>query len=66
MSATLVCLSPPRRRAARAEQAVRDWLETQSRVTAYWRDLLLSSDADPDLIEALEEHAAFLAGAARR
>jgi hypothetical protein len=46
-----------------AERAVRDWLETQSRVVTWWRDLLVESGGDPDLVAALDDHAAFLRGA---
>jgi hypothetical protein len=41
--------------AAHAQLAVRDWLETQARVTGYWRDVLL---------EAGGSHARFLQMAA--
>ncbi len=51
-------------RADHAQLAVRDWLETQSRVTGYWRDLLISGGGNEDLIAALDEHASFLAAAA--
>ena len=51
-------------RADHAQMAVRDWLETQSRVTGYWRDLLISGGGNEDLIAALDEHASFLAAAA--
>lgn len=46
-----------------ADRAVRDWLETQSRVVTWWRDLLVESGGDPDLVAALDDHAAFLRGA---
>lgn len=45
-----------------ADRAVRDWLETQSRVVTWWRDLLVESGGDPDLVAALDDHAAFLRG----
>ncbi|WP_203291685.1 hypothetical protein [Maricaulis parjimensis] len=54
-------LSP---QADHTQMAVRDWLETQSRVTGYWRDLLISGGGNEDLIAALDEHASFLAAAA--
>lgn len=46
-----------------ADRAVRDWLDTQSRVVTWWRDLLVESGGDPDLVAALDDHAAFLRGA---
>lgn len=49
-----------------AQLAVRDWLETQSRVTGYWRDLLVSSGGSEELIAVLDHHADVLAAAARR
>ena len=48
-----------------AGMAVRDWLETQSRITRYWRDVLMESGGDDALIGALDDHAAFLDAAAR-
>jgi hypothetical protein len=53
-------------RAGQADHAVRDWLETQARITGYWRDLLVSSGGDDALIAVLDEHASFLGDAARR
>ncbi|MAK64858.1 MAG: hypothetical protein CMF75_09020 [Maricaulis sp.] len=47
-----------------ARMAVQDWLETQARVTGYWRDLLVCGDGNDDLIAALDAHASFLAAAA--
>lgn len=49
---------------AATEIAVRDWLETQARITSYWRDLLVDSNGDFDLIEALDAHESFLRTAA--
>lgn len=49
-----------------AQLAVRDWLETQSRVTGYFRDLLVSSGGSEELIALLDHHAEVLAAAARR
>jgi hypothetical protein len=46
--------------------AARDWLETQARVVEYWRDLLVAAGDDDELVEALDEHAAFLNGVAAR
>ncbi|WP_417477942.1 hypothetical protein [Maricaulis sp.] len=51
--------------AGQADFAVRDWLETQARITGYWRDLLVSSGGDDALIAALDDHASFLGAAAR-
>lgn len=51
-------------RAAHTRMAVRDWLETQARVTGYWRDLLLEAGDDAGLVEALDEHVRFLRAAA--
>ncbi|SDL84184.1 hypothetical protein [Maricaulis salignorans] len=51
--------------AGQADLAVRDWLETQARVTSYWRDLLVSSGGDDALIAVLDDHASFLGAAAR-
>jgi len=48
-----------------AQMAVRDWLETQARVTGYWRDVLLSSGGSEELIAMLDHHADVLAAAAR-
>ncbi len=48
-----------------AQMAVRDWLETQARVTGYWRDVLLSSGGSEELIAVLDHHADVLAAAAR-
>lgn len=48
-----------------ANIAVRDWLETQARITAYWRDVLVDQNGDLDLIEALDAHEIFLRSAAR-
>ncbi|OLF81398.1 hypothetical protein AWH62_01625 [Maricaulis sp. W15] len=56
----------PRAVADHAQRAVRDWLETQARVTGYWRDVLLSSGGSLALIEALDDHARFLEAAAHR
>jgi len=52
--------------AAHVQLAVRDWLETQARVTGYWRDLLVSAGGNLALIEVLDDHARFLAAAAHR
>ena len=52
-------------RAGQADHAVRDWLETQARITSYWRDLLVSSGGDDALIAVLDDHASFLGAAAR-
>tara|TARA_R110002096_G_scaffold176011_4_gene352007 strand:+ start:2013 stop:2369 length:357 start_codon:yes stop_codon:yes gene_type:complete len=52
-------------RAGQADLAVRDWLETQARITGYWRDLLVSSGGDDALIAVLDDHASFLGAAAR-
>jgi hypothetical protein len=57
--------APNTARAAAATFAARDWLETQARVVAYWRDLLVESGGDPDLVAALDAHAEFLAEAGR-
>ncbi|MEE2525499.1 hypothetical protein V0U79_03915 [Hyphobacterium sp. HN65] len=46
-----------------ANIAVRDWLETQARIAAYWRDILVDQNGDLDLIEALDAHALFLRSA---
>lgn len=43
--------------------AVREWLETQSRVIAYWRELLLAEGGEDQLIAALDDHAHFLQSA---
>jgi len=51
--------------AHQAQIAVQDWLETQSRVTGYWRDLLVSSGGSEALIAMLDHHADVLATAAR-
>jgi len=51
--------------AHRASRAVRDWLETQAHILAYWREVLVSSNEDADLIEVLDAHARFLEQAAR-
>lgn len=48
-----------------ASQAVRDWLETQSHVLAYWREVLVSANEADGLIEVLDDHARFLAQASR-
>ncbi|WP_291841855.1 hypothetical protein [Maricaulis sp.] len=58
------CSDPSLLQANQASLVVRDWLETQSRVTDYWRDLLLSSGGDEALIAALDAHAMFLRAAA--
>ena len=50
--------------AAHAGLAVRDWLETQARVTGYWRDVLVEAGGNLALIEALDDHARFLQAAA--
>lgn len=49
-----------------AELAVRDWLDTQIHVLAYWREMLLASGDESGLVEVLDDHAAFLRGAAAR
>ncbi|WP_421792837.1 hypothetical protein [Hyphobacterium sp.] len=49
---------------AAIEIATRDWLETQAKVAGYWRDLLIDSNGDLDLIEALDVHEMFLRSAA--
>lgn len=48
---------------AHTDMAARDWLETQSRVVGFWRDLLIERGGDGQLIEALDCHAAFLRAA---
>lgn len=59
---------PPSDVGARAatEIAVRDWLDTQARITSYWRDLLVDRNGDLALIEALDAHESFLRIAAIR
>jgi hypothetical protein len=52
------------RRSAHARLAVRDWLETQSRMIAYWRDVLVSAGECDDLVAILDEHADVLLMAA--
>lgn len=47
-----------------AELAVRDWLATQIHVLAYWREMLLASGDESGLVQVLDDHAAFLRGAA--
>ncbi|WP_300527227.1 hypothetical protein [Maricaulis sp.] len=49
-----------------ASEAVRDWLETQSRVVSYWREVLIAAGGELELVGALDAHADFLAAAARR
>lgn len=49
-----------------ANGAVREWLGTQARVVTWWRDLLVESGGDPDLVAVLDDHAAFLRGASAR
>lgn len=49
--------------AGHTDIAARDWLETQSRVVGFWRDLLVERGGDGRLIEALDAHAAFLRSA---
>lgn len=58
------CPDPEPVRADLARMAVRDWLETQSRVTGYWRDVLIETGGSDDLIALLDRHASFLAAAA--
>lgn len=48
-----------------ASRAVRDWLETQAHVLAYWREVLVSSNESDGLIAVLDDHARFLQQAAR-
>ena len=48
-----------------ASRAVRDWLETQAHVLAYWREVLISSNESDGLIAVLDDHARFLEQAAR-
>ncbi|MBR9825974.1 MAG: hypothetical protein GYB36_09255 [Alphaproteobacteria bacterium] len=48
-----------------ASRAVRDWLETQAHVLAYWREVLISTNESDGLIEVLDDHARFLQQAAR-
>ncbi|MBO6797742.1 hypothetical protein [Maricaulis sp.] len=50
--------------ATRTEHAVRDWLATQINVLAYWRELLLATGDETGLVELLDDHEAFLRGAA--
>ena len=52
--------------AAHARIAVSDWLETQARVIGYWRDVLVAAGGNLALIEALDDHARFLAAASHR
>jgi hypothetical protein len=52
-------------RTAAVNSAARDWLETQARVAAYWRDVLVDRNGDLGLIEALDTHYAFLLAATR-
>lgn len=62
-----MCVSDPDARtvcANHARAAVQDWLETQSRITCYWRDVLVSSGENEDLIAVLDHHAAVLRAAA--
>ncbi len=42
--------------AAAQEQAL-DWLETQSRIAAFWRDQLADLAGDPDLVAAIDREA---------
>lgn len=49
---------------AHARLAVRDWLETQSRIIGYWRDVLVSAGECDDLVEILDDHAQVLLMAA--
>lgn len=51
--------------AGHADHAVREWLETQARITGYWRDTLVSTGGDDALIAVLDDHASFLDAAAR-
>lgn len=51
-------------RRAGVEWAARDWLETQARVAAFWRDMVADADGDLTLVRALEAHREFLLGAA--
>jgi hypothetical protein len=52
--------APTQPRAHTAACAVRDWLETQSQVTRYWREVLVSVGGSETLIAALDDHASFL------
>lgn len=54
---------PAERAAAAANIAVRDWLETQARIAAYWRDILVERNGDLDLIAALDAHEILLRSA---
>jgi hypothetical protein len=51
-------------RRAGVEWAARDWLETQARVAAFWRDMVADANGDLTLVRALEAHREFLLGAA--
>lgn len=51
-------------RRAGVEWAARDWLETQARVAAFWRDMVADADGDLGLVRALEAHREFLLSAA--
>lgn len=42
---------------------VADWLDTQARLVAAWRDRLVAESGDIRLIALLDQHAAFLAEA---
>lgn len=53
------------RKSAAANMAVRDWLETQARVAAFWRDVLVDRNGDLGLIEALDAHERFLTNSLR-
>ncbi len=48
-----------------ASCAVRDWLETQAQILAYWREVLVSANESEGMIQLLDDHARFLQQATR-
>lgn len=58
MSAAL--LSFPAVKPALAGPALRDWLDSQSRVVEIWIERLIAEGGDTRMIAVLDQHAAFL------
>lgn len=63
MSANLVCYDQAQRErtGARRHEALKDWMETQTRVVGFWMDRLIEEGDSEDLISLLHRQYAWMA-----
>lgn len=47
--------------ATASQQALSNWMETQTRVMGFWLDRLLEDDADSELITMIHRHQSWMA-----